>query len=476
MFWMQGLGNAVWWLRWKNNVADTGTWGIYNLSGNINLRIRKGGTNTNITFPTPVDGAWHHYAGTYDGTNSRLYVDGVLRATSGSVTAPLDTADLIDCMETSLSTQVMDDLRILDEVYSQAQIVTAMNTPVASSSGSTGTLAASLPSLTAAAAGTATATGALAAALPTPSAALAGAGVGSGLLAASLPSAVAALAASAATAAVLAGTAPSLTAQFTGEASGAGAMLADLPLPTVGLLGVTRNHAVLAGELPAPAGAFTGSADTEEKLLLVVLSPPVVALAAEVVNEGGFTGTLPALTAAMSGGSYISALFLDGLPELQAEFIGSVFEPGQGQLLVTLPMLRAVTGRAGKMRELDQQRRATRAFIMASPVDIVLTPRLETKTGSGAVDVTEGVPRPVQTFRLIPMSHTERPASSNESGGDVQRKYDMTLLGEWDAVVQENDSWTDVNGQRYIVDAVIPFNGYEVKGLVMSYGRRGSIV
>lgn len=130
MFWNQGVGNSVWWLRWYAPTPDTGTWGLYNLGGNINLRIRKGSANTNITTPTPADGLWHHYAGTYDGTNSRLYLDGVLVATSGTVTAPLDAATSIDCLETSVTTQVLDDLRIYDEALNQAAITALMNTPV----------------------------------------------------------------------------------------------------------------------------------------------------------------------------------------------------------------------------------------------------------------------------------------------------------------------------------------------------------
>lgn len=130
MFWMQGAGNAVWWLRWYATTPDTGTWGLYNLSGTVNLRIRKGSTNTNITVAFPGDGLYHHYAGTYDGSVSRLYLDGTLAATSGTVTAPLDTADLIDCMETSLTTQTMDDVRIYDEALTQPQIAALMAIPV----------------------------------------------------------------------------------------------------------------------------------------------------------------------------------------------------------------------------------------------------------------------------------------------------------------------------------------------------------
>lgn len=132
MFWLKGSGNAVWVLRWYVTADDTGSWGLYILSGNVNLRLRKGGSNTNITTPFPGDGLWHHYAGTYDGTNSRLYLDGTLVATSGTVTAPLDSADSIQVLETSLTTQTMDDLRIYDEALDQATIASLMDTPVGS--------------------------------------------------------------------------------------------------------------------------------------------------------------------------------------------------------------------------------------------------------------------------------------------------------------------------------------------------------
>jgi hypothetical protein len=133
MFWLQGAGNGVWVARWYIVGDDTGSWGLYILGGNVNLRVRKGGSNTNITVAFPADGLWHHYAGTYDGTNSRLYLDGTLVATSGTVTAPLDTADRIDLLETSLTTQTMDDLRIYDQALDQATIATLMATPVTAS-------------------------------------------------------------------------------------------------------------------------------------------------------------------------------------------------------------------------------------------------------------------------------------------------------------------------------------------------------
>lgn len=133
MFWMKGQGNAVWWLRFYITSPDTGAWGLYLLGGNLTLRLRKGGANTNTTVAWTDDGAWHHYAGTYDGSVARLYKDATLVATSGTVTAPLDTADSIQVLETSLTTQTMDDLRIYDEALTQPQIATLMSSPVGSS-------------------------------------------------------------------------------------------------------------------------------------------------------------------------------------------------------------------------------------------------------------------------------------------------------------------------------------------------------
>lgn len=136
MFWLKGQGNAVWWIRWYVTADDTGAWGLYLLSGNLTLRLRKGGSNTNTSVPWTDDGAWHHYAATYDGTNARLYKDGTLVATSAAVLAPLDTANEIQMLETSLTTQTVDDLRIYDEALTQPQIASLMATPVPDGSAS----------------------------------------------------------------------------------------------------------------------------------------------------------------------------------------------------------------------------------------------------------------------------------------------------------------------------------------------------
>lgn len=126
--------------------------------------------------------------------------------------------------------------------------------------------------------------------------------------------------------------------------------------------------------------------------------------------------------------------------------------------------------------EIRVNRKLTKAFIDSSPTQIELIPTLETRTASGAVTLTDEAPRPIQVFRLIPMSHTERPDGSTSgftgAGNGVQRKYDFTLMGEWNSDMREGDHWTDEVGQHWQIDSVISHNGYERKGMVMSYGRR----
>jgi hypothetical protein len=129
-FWLKGIGNQVWWYREYIAGDDTGVFGLYHIGGTLFLRLRKGGVNTNTTVAMPGDGLYHHYCGTYDGTNGRLYIDGVLVATSVAVTAPLDAYNYHDGLETSDTTQVMDDLRILSHVPTVSEIEAMRDTPV----------------------------------------------------------------------------------------------------------------------------------------------------------------------------------------------------------------------------------------------------------------------------------------------------------------------------------------------------------
>lgn len=126
-------------------------------------------------------------------------------------------------------------------------------------------------------------------------------------------------------------------------------------------------------------------------------------------------------------------------------------------------------------QEIIQQRLLTKAFIDSAPTEIQLVPHEATRKPSGGVTMTAGTPRETQTFRLIPMSHTEQPARSTSTAtatdSGKQRRYDYTLLGEWNSDMRENDRWEAPDGQLLVIQALVSYNGYERKGLVVSYGR-----
>jgi hypothetical protein len=126
--------------------------------------------------------------------------------------------------------------------------------------------------------------------------------------------------------------------------------------------------------------------------------------------------------------------------------------------------------------EMKIQRRNTRAFILADPVQIALIPRTKTRLASGGTGMVDGPARPLQLFRLIPVSHTERPRDATttaaSAGTGKQHRNDFTLLGEFDAMVAEDDYWQDEMGEKWIVDSIVPFNGYEVKAMISAFGKR----
>lgn len=132
MFWLKGpLPDLAWILQYYNAAGDTGQWGLLVQSGL--LRVRGRNTAETLGFgdiPIPSDNTttYHHIAGTFDGSNIRAYLDGTLIAT-GPLSGTLKTDGVLQLMGSSALTKI-DDLRIYDEVRTQAQIVADMNTPV----------------------------------------------------------------------------------------------------------------------------------------------------------------------------------------------------------------------------------------------------------------------------------------------------------------------------------------------------------
>lgn len=234
------------------------------------------------------------------------------------------------------------------------------------------------------------------------------------------------------------------------------------------------SHALTAPEVAALAGT------------------PVVASA----SSAELAGTLKKMTFLGEATSNSVAEIVATLPK--GQFAGEAVATSETQVVATLgkmtahieltelvpttvelnaTMLKMVAGVASTVSsELDVQRSLTKAFIDSSPIEIELVPCADVRLPSGGVRSTPGTPRPLQTFRLIPMSHTEKPVRSSSAAAaaddGVQRRYDYTLLGEWNCEMAENDQWETPDGQLLVIEALVSYNRYERKGLVVSYGRR----
>jgi len=109
--------------------------------GDSSWRIARDGTGDDIQWrcngPTPSlevvsqanvnDGQWHHLAGTYDGANARLFVDGVLNgsmATTGAIsknTAPVYISGNSE-KASRLWNGSIDDVRIYNRALTEAEV------------------------------------------------------------------------------------------------------------------------------------------------------------------------------------------------------------------------------------------------------------------------------------------------------------------------------------------------------------------
>ncbi|MEI6462755.1 MAG: LamG-like jellyroll fold domain-containing protein [bacterium] len=132
--WANPDDNAL--AAWQSNVI---AWGSHDASQrSARIQMVKGqvafesynGPGTSYTFGSPQVGIWHHIAASYDGTYVRLYVDGILRGTSGAGTLVLPSASLYIGGDGGLNRNFsgkVDDVRIWNYVRSQAEISANMN-------------------------------------------------------------------------------------------------------------------------------------------------------------------------------------------------------------------------------------------------------------------------------------------------------------------------------------------------------------
>lgn len=122
--------------QWVSSI-DSSAWSILFLSSSFHIQARNSGGFARASTARPTDNLWHHVAGTYDGTNVRLYLDATLMATT-ALSSPLRTdANTFRVFDQSSSSTWIDDARGFDTALTQSEIATWMSTPAGSSSPAT---------------------------------------------------------------------------------------------------------------------------------------------------------------------------------------------------------------------------------------------------------------------------------------------------------------------------------------------------
>lgn len=109
---------------------DSGSWGILFLSDQWHIQARNAGGFVRCSVARPTDSLFHHVAGTYDGVNVKMYLDGILVATQ-PLTAPMRTdADQLRILDNTSSSITVDDLQYFDFAATLSEVATIMTTPV----------------------------------------------------------------------------------------------------------------------------------------------------------------------------------------------------------------------------------------------------------------------------------------------------------------------------------------------------------
>ena len=113
---------------------------------------------------------------------------------------------------------------------------------------------------------------------------------------------------------------------------------------------------------------------------------------------------------------------------------------------------------------LERNRELTSWFINDDPTTITLTPHEEQWSGGAKKMVTLPDRDPLTVKMIYP-------------GGDgivvtadsVTRRFDFIIVADYDALIKMWDSF-DRWGNHYVVEYIMPYNGYEVKVGGSSHG------
>jgi hypothetical protein len=113
-------------------------------------------------------------------------------------------------------------------------------------------------------------------------------------------------------------------------------------------------------------------------------------------------------------------------------------------------------------------RYTTKTYINDDPTTIVLKRQTKVSKPGGGHDYPK-IDQSPQNFRLI--NQDVGSGISYSSDDDIARKFNYVLIGEYDANVLVNDTWTE-DGIQYSVESVIPNNGFETRAYVTGFATK----
>lgn len=126
--------SAGWAAEFNNAGTDTGVFGFLWLSGTVRFRAKDSSNAvTEISISAMADSAWHHLCGSYDGTNLRFFIDGVLSTRTLAFTGPIwvPASAAFYMLDTTGSPLTIDDARVLDvALTTESAVVDLMNRAV----------------------------------------------------------------------------------------------------------------------------------------------------------------------------------------------------------------------------------------------------------------------------------------------------------------------------------------------------------
>jgi len=118
----------------KGNGGDRNYFLDSNSSGNIRFGFFNGSTYPLVVSATPVAAAqWTHIMGTYDGSNIRIYINGVLDNTQADTSTPVQPTDILaigrlGSVSSDFTNGSVDDVRIYSRALSANEIRGLYNT------------------------------------------------------------------------------------------------------------------------------------------------------------------------------------------------------------------------------------------------------------------------------------------------------------------------------------------------------------